>query len=158
MGETPVIRFYRPREPYGEFSNFARYQINFLGKEWPTSEHLFQAQKFTTTEPEYAEAIRLAPTPKDAARMGRDHTHQRRLDWEKVKDNVMRLAVLLKFTSHESLKGLLLSTGDTHLIEASPIDYYWGEGANRTGQNMLGKILEETRTLLRTNTILKKEI
>ena len=33
------IVFYRLDEPYGEFSNFARYTIQLKGKAWPTSEH-----------------------------------------------------------------------------------------------------------------------
>ena len=41
------IHFYRVKERYGEFSNFARYPVQLDGKIWPTSEHYFQAQKFT---------------------------------------------------------------------------------------------------------------
>ena len=85
-----VIRFYRVNEDYGCFSNFAPHPITLKGKEWPTSEHYFQAQKFVGTEHE--EAIRLAKSPTIAARMGRSWERPLRPDWEEVKDDVMREA------------------------------------------------------------------
>jgi predicted NAD-dependent protein-ADP-ribosyltransferase YbiA (DUF1768 family) len=42
-----------------------------------------------------------------------------------------------------------LATGDEEIIENSPIDSYWGCGADGQGKNMLGKILMETRDILR---------
>ena len=83
-----IIRFYRVEEAYGCFSNFAPYPIKLKGKEWPTSEHYFQAQKFAGTEHE--EAIRLAKSPMIAARMGRSRKRPLRPDWEEVKDDIMR--------------------------------------------------------------------
>jgi N-glycosidase YbiA len=72
-----------------------------------------------------------------------------RADWEAVKDDVMRKAVLRKFERHAALRAVLLDTGDEEIIENSPIDPYWGCGADGLGLNMLGKILMETRTALR---------
>jgi len=43
----------------------------------------------------------------------------------------------------------LLSTGDAEIVENSPIDYYWGCGANGSGKNRLGIILMEVRDILR---------
>jgi N-glycosidase YbiA len=34
-------------------------------------------------------------------------------------------------------------------VEKTTGDYYWGCGTNGTGKNMLGKILMETRDILR---------
>jgi ribA/ribD-fused uncharacterized protein len=42
-----------------------------------------------------------------------------------------------------------LSTGDEEIVEDSPIDSYWGCGADGKGQNNLGKILMEVRSRLR---------
>jgi predicted NAD-dependent protein-ADP-ribosyltransferase YbiA (DUF1768 family) len=39
--------------------------------------------------------------------------------------------------------------GDEDLVEASPVDAYWGTGAGGTGRNVLGRILMETRATLR---------
>ena len=109
------INFYSTRDPYGEFSNFSIHRIFLKDKLWPTSEHYFQAQKFAGTEHE--EAVRVAPTAKIAAEMGRDRKRPLRPDWESVKDDVMREAVRAKFTQHKELRELLLSTGDAELIE-----------------------------------------
>lgn len=147
---TEPIRFYKRSEAYGDFSNFSRHPIVLDGKEWPTSEHYFQAQKFITTEPDYAEAIRRAEDPMTAATMGRDRAHQCRSDWDQVKDDVMRKAVHKKFESNHALAQLLRSTGTAPIIEATTNDYYWGEGTNKTGKNMLGVILMEVREALRS--------
>jgi hypothetical protein len=112
-----------------------------------TSEHYFQAQKFPNTP--HLEEIRLAKTPKQAAIMGRDRRLPLRPDWEQVKDDVMRSAVLRKFQTHADIREILLSTGDEELVENAPGDYYWGCGKDGTGKNMLGIILMEIREIIR---------
>lgn len=146
------ILFYRTSEiPYGVFSNFdTRHPIKMpTSGIWPSTEHAFQAYKFIPIDPEYAEKIRLAPKPRDAAAMGRDRSHPLRLDWEQVKDVVMKAVVYAKFTQHEDCKKLLLSTGDAELIEHTENDSYWADGGDGTGRNMLGKILMQVREQLR---------
>ncbi len=87
--------------------------------------------------------------PKDAARMGRDRSHPLRRDWEDVKEGVMRRGVRLKFETHAALRAMLLDTGEEDLVEASPIDFYWGAGGDGSGKNRLGVILMELRASLR---------
>jgi N-glycosidase YbiA len=142
-----TIMFYTANAPFGCFSNFSHHGFELDDLWWPTSEHYFQAQKFTGTTHE--ELVRLAPSPKAAARMGRDRSRPLRTDWEAVKDDVMRRAVLRKFERHADLRAVLLGTGDKEIIENSPSDSYWGCGADGQGKNMLGKILMETRDILR---------
>lgn len=141
------IYFYKVGDEYGCFSNFSKHEFTIDGKKWKTTEHYFQAMKFAGTEHE--ESIRLAKTPMDAANMGRDRTKPLRQDWEEVKDDIMRKAVLEKFKTHEDIKIILLSTGENEIIEKTTGDYYWGCGSKGTGLNMLGKILMETRDKLR---------
>jgi ribA/ribD-fused uncharacterized protein len=142
-----VIQFYSVSDEYGEFSNFAAFPIKLRGKLWPTSEHYFQAQKFAGTE--HAEGIRTTRSPMIAARMGRDRKKPLRRDWESVKDDIMREAVLAKFTQHPDLLKLLLATGDAHLVEHTPRDAYWGDGGDGSGKNRLGEILMQVRDQLR---------
>ena len=141
------IKFYSTAEPYGEFSNFAGFPIKLGNKTWPTTEHFFQAMKFKDKSAQ--EKIRKANSPMLAARMGRDRKRTLRRDWESAKVNVMREAVMAKFTQHEELRDMLLDTGDAKIIEHTANDDYWGDGGNGKGKNMLGRILVDTRTKLR---------
>ncbi|MGF1505630.1 MAG: NADAR family protein [Anaerolineae bacterium] len=143
-----MITFYSAKEePYGCFSNFSPHGFELDGAYWPTSEHYFQAQKFAGTPHE--EAIRLARGPMMAARKGRSRKRPLRADWEEVKDDVMRRAVLAKFRAHADIRAVLLATGDEVLVENAPGDAYWGCGKDGTGLNRLVEILIETRAILR---------
>jgi N-glycosidase YbiA len=142
-----AIYFYSDREqPYGCFSNFSAHGFVLDDLYWPTSEHYFQAQKFAGTP--RVEQIRGLNKPKEAANMGRDRSLSLRSDWEAVKDEVMRQAVLAKFRTHGEIRAILLGTGDEDLVENAPGDYYWGCGQDGTGQNKLGLLLMEVRQVL----------
>ena len=142
-----TIYFYGTRDQYGGFSNFSPHGFELDGFYWPTSEHYFQAQKFAGTL--HAEQIRQVKTPKEAAKMGRDRKRPLRSDWEQAKDDIMKKVVLCKFKTHADIRQVLLSTGNELIVENSPIDYYWGCGADGSGKNRLGLILMEVRDILR---------
>ena len=72
---------------------------------------------------------------------------------EEVKYGIMVKVLQAKFTQHENLKKILLSTGDRKIIENSPSDYTWGCGKSGKGKNWLGLALMEVR-----NQIRKREI
>ena len=145
------IAFYGVQDkPYGCFSNFSPHGFKLDGAWWPTVEHYFQAQKFHGTH--HVDIIRKLATPADAKRLGRQRRRPLRPDWEGVKDDVMRRAVLRKFETHADLRAILLVTGDEEIIETSPSDYYWGCGKTGTGKNRLGQILMEVRAILREQT------
>jgi len=143
-----TILFYRVSEPFGEFSNFSPHPVELKGRVWPTAEHYFQAQKFAGTPHE--EALHQAKSPMIVARMGRDRAKPLRADWESVKDDIMREAVRAKFTQHADLRSLLLSTGDSTLVEHTTKDSYWADAGDGSGKNRLGEILMEIRVELRT--------
>lgn len=137
------VQFNSVRDPFGEFSNFARFPVEIDGRMWPTTEHYFQAQKFHGFPDE--EEVRLAASATVAARMGRSRRRPLRPDWEAVKLEVMRTALRAKFTQHERLRDLLLSTGDRPIVERRDADAFWGDGKDRNGRNMLGRLLLELR-------------
>lgn len=149
-----AIFFYGTRDPYGELSNFWPAPIVIDGVEWPTSEHFFQAAKFFRTDPAWADMIRQAEGPGVAARCGRSRAHPLDPDWEVLKDDVMRLALVAKFTQHADLRARLLETGALPLVEHTRNDAYWGDGSNGPrrgpGRNMLGQLLEALRVVLST--------
>lgn len=150
MNDRPVIRFYSVSAEYGELSNFAPYPIKLKGKQWPTSEHYFQAQKFQRAADQ--EEIRATKSPMIAARIGRDRKRKLRRDWESAKIGVMREAVEAKFRQHEDLRRLLLDTGDALLIEHTENDDFWGDGGDGSGRNELGRVLMAVREALRQET------
>ena len=144
------IYFYEEYKDYGYFSNYAACPIFLKGKLWPTTEHYYQAQKYAGTNQE--EVVRQAPSPHNAKEMTRDPAHPPRGDWDAVKDEVMREAVLAQFTQHAHLEKLLLDTGAAVLAEHTANDSYWGDGGDGTGRNMLGQTLMAVRDLLRKST------
>jgi N-glycosidase YbiA len=146
-----AIYFYKATDHFGCFSNFSPHFIHLQGQEWKTVEHYYQAQKFVGTECEaIIPVIQAAASPIKAAELGRDCSRKLRSDWEHVKNEVMREAVLIKFLTHPDIQAILLATGNTELVEDSPTDYYWGCGQTRAGQNHLGKILMSVRHEIRT--------
>jgi ribA/ribD-fused uncharacterized protein len=145
------IRFYRANEkPWGAFSNLFRRPVDFEGETFATAEHAYQAGK--ARKPEVRKWLMLAPTPALLAMAAHGlYVWDINSDWSKVKFDRMKRVLLAKFTQHEDLKALLLSTGSARLVEATtidnPVNRLWGE-VNGVGQNKLGQLLMEVRTEL----------
>lgn len=55
---------------------------------------------------------------------GRSRSRPLRPDWEQVKDDIMRQAVLRKFETRADICEVLLSAGDAIIVENAPRDYY----------------------------------
>ncbi|BAZ17269.1 hypothetical protein NIES4071_91470 [Calothrix sp. NIES-4071] len=144
-----TIYFYKVCDPYGCFSNFSPHAIEIEGKIWATVEHYYQAQKFVgSPDAAIIPEIYTAPTPEEAAALGRCCTRSVRSDWDVVKIQVMHKAVYNKFSTHIDIREVLFSTGTQLLVEDSACDYFWGCGADKSGQNNLGKILMNVRSEL----------
>jgi ribA/ribD-fused uncharacterized protein len=125
-------------------SNFYPVDIEWNGMRFPSSEHAFVAAK--CQNPADIALVQLCPTPGEAKRLGRKI--QLRPDWDKVKVDVMRDILQVKFRVPE-LRAQLLATGDEPLVEHNWWgDRFWGM-CDGVGENMLGKLLMELRTELR---------
>jgi len=146
-----VIKFYEKEKPYYELTNFAPFEVEYEGKKYPTSEHLFQAFKFLGTRPDLAEHIRTASDrPGVAFSEAKRFAPERRTDWLTVNVDIMDLVLEKKFTQHRELTKTLLDTGDAYLIEdAGKNDDFWGNGEDGQGQNHLGMALMRIRKKLR---------
>jgi ribA/ribD-fused uncharacterized protein len=142
-----MIRFLHPTGEYGFLSN--AFPCNFKLKDlvWSSVEHYYHAQKFLKFAEQ--EAVRNAPTVKEAIERGTTVGRSFRLDWTRHRLGAMREAIRAKFAQSEDLKAKLLATGDVELIRDSKLDDYWGAGAENLGENMIGKILMEVREELR---------
>lgn len=116
-------------------SNFHPAIVFFDGHMYPTVENAFQAAKCLHEEDR---AQFAALTPGQAKRLGRKI--EMRPDWNSARLDVMRDA---------ELQTKPLATGDTDIIEGNQWhDTFWGV-CNGVGQNNLGKILMDTRRILR---------
>jgi ribA/ribD-fused uncharacterized protein len=109
-----TIRFFSKSDTHREFSNFAAFPIELDGERWPTTEHCYQAQKFT--EPELQARIRTAPKPIAAKKIAETHRNKIRPDWDAVKDDVMYRVVRRKFETHAELRELLRATGNEDIV------------------------------------------
>lgn len=149
--ELTEVRFYRASEkPYGAFSNLYRREIEFEGETFATSEHAYQAGK--ARKPEVRKWLMDAPSPALLAMAAHGlYVWDINSDWSKIKFDRMKRVLQAKFTQHEDLKQLLLSTGTARLVESATVDNavnrLWGE-VNGVGKNKLGELLMEVRAEL----------
>jgi N-glycosidase YbiA len=127
-------------------SNFFLSPIILQEKEYPTVEHWFQSQKFTT--PELQERIRLSASPAHAKKLGRTRHSSFKSNWDAVKEDILFEGLKAKFTQNSLLQNLLLKTGSDELIEHSPWDSYWGSGRTGKGKNRMGQLLMKLRSEL----------
>ena len=75
---------------------------------------------------------------------------------EVLQHKAMKEALMAKFHQNERLASLLKDTGEMRIIECNKHDSYWGNGrylfdkdaSSGTGQNKLGLLLEEVRSLI----------
>lgn len=146
------IRFYRANEkPYGPLSNLYKRTIVFEGEEYKTSEHAYQAGK--ARKEEVKRWLMAAPSPALLAMAAHGlYVWDVHPDWSKTKFDRMKRILLCKFTQHQDLQELLLSTGNKRLVEVATVDNavnrLWGE-VNGKGENKLGVLLMEVREEIR---------
>lgn len=146
------IRFYRANEkPYGAFSNLFVRPIVFENCEFPSAEHAYQAGK--ARKEQVRRWLLSAPSPSLVAMAAHGlYTWDIVSNWSQIKFDRMRQVLRAKFSQHEDLRNLLLSTGDARLVEsgrvANAVNLTWGEVGGK-GQNMLGLLLMEVRDELR---------
>jgi len=120
-------------------------------KEYNSSENLYQSLKSQSEE--WHELIRSI-TPEKSKSLAKNKlktllannstTFLIREDWHKIKVDVMRLCIYLKFNQNKELKEKLIST--IGIIEERNCwgDTFWGT-VNGFGENKLGELLMELR-------------
>ncbi len=147
------IFFYQKSKPYYEFTNFYEAPFMLDSTIWPTSEHYYQAMKFTDAG--LQNQISRAPTARAAFNLAHTYSNQVRADWSRVNLQTMKRAVWEKFWQSSRLMMSLISTGAAVLIEdAKAHDAFYGAGADYKGYNYLGRILMLERTCFQRNIIL----
>jgi ribA/ribD-fused uncharacterized protein len=152
--EEGVIRFEGSSEGlYRAFNNFFKASFTVDGKDYMSIANYFNSQKFAGSDDAFAEEIRGQKNPALTRAKAANKEHPARADWAAVKVDVMRHGLVAKFSQNAELRTLLLSTGDAP-IEATQEDEmatkgYWSIGADGSGENMLGELLEEVRDIIK---------
>jgi len=101
---------------------------------------------FLSGQPIIGTQIVNASSAREAFDLAQRHKHLVDIHkWLAVRDNVMKEALIAKFSQDSGLKALLLSTRGKTLVEHTTNDNYWGDNGDGTGVNRLGQLLMEVR-------------
>ncbi|TCD61398.1 hypothetical protein EIP91_008519 [Steccherinum ochraceum] len=143
---------------FADLLHFSRHPVHYMDKVFPTAYHLYEAMKFmggggTHPRPDVVEMIRSSGGGQEgvnrAGEVSRDHQADVRRDWERVMVEMMENALYQKFVQNETVRHLLLATGDHALVFTDPEDGFWGDGPSGLGLNRIGQALMMIRTRLR---------
>ncbi len=138
------ILFYE--EEYYMLSNFSSHAVIFNDLLYMTSEHAYQAAKFTDST--IAGKVRDARSAHLAKRLSKEFHNEIQQGWEKIKVSKMEEIIRCKLEQHEEIQEALRRSGQAEIIENSPTDYFWGCGADGSGGNQLGKLWMKLRSEL----------
>lgn len=141
-------------------SNFYPCEFEFNDKMFNFSEQCFMYQKaLLFNDFGVAEQILNETDVRTIKALGRKVKDFDNELWDKHKEDFMYNACYAKFSQNAELRDFLLGTGNSEIVEASPVDSIWGigfssdramENIDKWGQNLLGKTLVNVRTRLRT--------
>ena len=149
-----VCGFRFTRQAWDELSNFQPLAVPIATGPWTfaTSEHAYQACKFPA-RPDVQRRIAEAPTPREAATIGRTPGLGLDPDWNAQRVDVMRWVLRMKREANPAeIDAVLAATGDRPIVEVSTRDPWWGAQpvADRyEGRNVLGRLWMELRQQLR---------
>ena len=121
---------------YQEFENTSKHTVTTSLGTFPTAQLAFLAYKAPNNE-EYISKLIQGEV------MDIDYPE----DWEEKKVQHMLKILDKKFHQHQDLKKMLLNTGLKPLVKDC-LDLFWGNGSNRQGKNIHGKILQKVREQL----------
>jgi ribA/ribD-fused uncharacterized protein len=138
------------KDEYRWLSNFYPSKIKFLGVEFPTVEHAYQASK--TSDEDIHKYIATLSTPGKAKRYGR--TIQMNKSSEMAREITMYWLVCQKF-KYPELRKKLMETGYRNIIEGNYWhDNFWGRCFCKRcekidSENILGRIIMTVRDEIR---------
>ena len=142
------------RATWGAFSNFQPLGVPIAAGPWTffTSEAVYQAAKFGT-RPDVQQRIAEAPTPREAAAIGRTPGLDIDPRWNVQRADVMRWVLRLKREANAAeIDAVLAATADRPIVEVSTRDPWWGArpvAERYEGKNVLGRLWMELRQQLR---------
>ena len=131
------------------------------GVTYPTAEHYMMARKAALFGDAAIEArVIAAKLPAEVKKLGRLVANFDSATWQAAREAIVFDGNLAKFSQNPPLRQFLLSSSDSIIVEASPVDPIWGVGlaaddagiaapAGWKGLNLLGYALMKVRAALR---------
>lgn len=149
------VTFLRTTERFGWLSNMAAgFPMRVNGLNIKTSEALYQALRFPN-HPEIQTKILAERSPMSAKMVSKPYRQSCGYRyWDDIRLEVMWWCLRVKLvTNWENLSAKFNETGEKPIVEISKKDTFWGAkyttSGELVGQNVLGKLLMELRTLAR---------
>lgn len=152
--ENTFTFFWRTESPFSQWhpSPFVVEGISFNCAE----QFMMYKKAKLFCDDETADEILKASKPSVQKELGRAVRDYHEAEWLQNRERIVYEGNFHKFTQNENLRKALLDTGETTLVEASPVDSVWGIGLSVDnpdaafpekwkGLNLLGKILTELR-------------
>ena len=148
---------------YKEFSNFFKSEFNLGGKTYASVANYFHSAKFLGTDDDYAERIRTQKNPAITRALASSvKEHAPRADWDGVKSDILRSALVAKFSSNAALLRKLLDTGaaplESSIEEEMRVEGFWSVGKDGAGANRMGVLLAGVRDELRAGGVVAPEV
>jgi ribA/ribD-fused uncharacterized protein len=150
--------FWQNRSPFSNWypSIFTHNGITFSRGE----QYMMYRKAMMFGDVNIAHAILLTGNPKEQKDLGRMVSNYDDAAWSDKRVEIMVEGLFEKFNQNPLLKEALLNTGDTIIVEASPVDRVWGIGLAEDdpraidqkqwrGQNLLGITLMKVRDDIR---------
>ncbi len=141
-----AVYFFTPA--FHPLDNCSAHTVRLWGMTFSTVEHAFHWRKFFIAQPDVASAIFDAPSPHAAMEITHKHKAEVPSTWYDERVAVMEEILTAKAVQHDDVRDALRRTGTRTIIENSPVDSFWGAGADGKGENMVGKIWMKIRDSL----------
>lgn len=121
-----------------------------------TEQYMMYRKALLFNDEERINLIMATNSPKEAKRLGRLVENFKFNVWIKHAFDIVLSGNNAKFSQNKEIGDYLKSTGDKHIVEASPYDKVWGIGMDQNhpdildpskwkGENLLGKVLMKVR-------------
>lgn len=134
------INFVESRWQY--LSPFSAHEVELDGVVYKTAEHAYQTLRM---KPGFQEKVRETTSPLAAWREAQTCKKLGGVDESVDKDELMENIFRAKLAQHADIKEILFESKDRELLKVFPTDYYWGTGADGSGENKMGKLWMKLR-------------
>ncbi|MFT5849250.1 MAG: ribA/ribD-fused uncharacterized protein [Patiriisocius sp.] len=134
------INFIENRFHY--LSPFSAHEVVLAGVVYKTAEHAYQALRMKA---EHRDRITVTTSPLAAWREAQHCKKEGLVDPRHDKDDLMEEIFRAKLDQHQDIEDVLRESGDRELRKVYDTDYYWGTGADGSGENMMGKLWMKLR-------------